>query len=332
MSKDTSTTLTAIQLLEMYRLMLLSRRFNERVPHWYKEGRVPQGLHPSIGQEAVGVGACYGLRPGDWVIPSLRTVEAFWTRGVTILQQVNAMMGNAGSVSRGKETSHHAGYPDRGILAGTGILGGSIAVAVGVALALRMQGTDHVVVCFFGDGAANTGDFHEALNLAAVLKAPAVFVCENNLYAQTVPASAAMAITDIADRAGGYGMPGHIVDGQDVAAVYEATQAAVARARSGGGPTLLEGKTYRFAPHYPVFVEDRPREELERWLKRDPITILGTRLEEQGCLDDAAIGEMDRAILQELDDAIRQAEATPAPDPREVFDHIYADPFEAVGL
>jgi len=327
-------TLTADQLIEMYRLMLLSRRFNEHVPHWYKEGRVPQGLHPSIGQEAVGVGACYGLRPGDWVIPSLRTAEAFWARGVTVLQQLNAMMGNAGSVSRGKETSHHAGYPDHGILAATGIVGGSIPVATGCALALRMHAkcTDHVVVCFFGDGAANRGDFHEALNLAAVLKAPVVFVCENNGYAQTVPAWAAMAIADIADRAKGYGMPGHIVDGQDVVAVYEATQMAVARARGGAGPTLLECKTYRFAPHYPIFEEDRPREEIERWLKRDPITMLGARLKEQGCLDDAAIGEMNRAILQELDEAIRQAEATPSPDPHEVFDHIYAEPFEAVGL
>jgi acetoin:2,6-dichlorophenolindophenol oxidoreductase subunit alpha len=324
--------LAADQLREMYRLMLLSRRFNEHVHHWYKEGRLPQGLHPSIGQEAVGVGACYGLHRGDWVVPSLRTAEAFWARGVTILQQLNAMMGNAESVSRGKETSHHAGYPDHGILAATGIVGGAIPVATGCALALRMQRTEHIVVCFFGDGAANRGDFHEALNLAAVLKAPVVFVCENNLYAQMVPASAAMAIADIADRAQGYGMPGHIVDGQDVVAVHEATQAAVARARRGEGPTLLECKTYRFYPHYPIFEENRPPEEIARWLQRDPITLLGARLKEQGQLDDAAIDEMNGAILQELAAAIRQAETTPAPDPHEVFEQIYAGPFEEVGL
>jgi pyruvate dehydrogenase E1 component alpha subunit len=265
-------------------------------------------------------------------VPSLRTAEAFWTRGVTVLQQLNAMLGNAKSVSRGKETSHHAGYRDHGILAATGIVGGSIPVATGCALALRMQHTDHVVVCFFGDGAANRGDFHEALNLAAVLKAPVVFICENNLYAQMVPAWAAMAITDIADRAVGYGMPGHIVDGQDVVAVYEATQSAVARARRGEGPTLLECKTYRFAPHYPIFEENRPPEELARWRQRDPITLLGARLKEQGRLDAATIEEMDRAILLELDGAIRQAEATPAPDPQEVFEQIYAEPFQKVGL
>jgi TPP-dependent pyruvate/acetoin dehydrogenase alpha subunit len=170
------------------------------------------------------------------------------------------------------------------------------------------------------------------LNLAAVLKAPVVFVCENNGYAQTVPAWAAMAIADIADRAAGYGMPGHVVDGQDVIAVYEATQAAVARARVGAGPTLLEYKTYRFAPHYPIFDEDRPAEEIARWLQRDPITLLGARLRERGCLDDAAIAAMNRAILQELDEAIRQAEVAPPPDPHEVFEQIYAEPFEAVGL
>jgi TPP-dependent pyruvate/acetoin dehydrogenase alpha subunit len=246
-------------LKEMYRLMLLDRRFSEHVLRWYKEGRCPTGLHPNIGQEAIGVGVCYGLRREDWVIPSLRTSCVFWTRGVTPLQQLNAMFGNAASISRGKETAHHATYPQHGILPGTAIVGGSIPVAVGAALALRMQGTDNVVVDLFGDGASNRGDFHEALNLAAVLKAPVVFVCENNLYAQMVPSQMGMAVSDIADRAIGYGMPGRTVDGQDVLAVYDATQEAVARARRGEGPTLLECKTYRFLPHYPIFAEDRPR-------------------------------------------------------------------------
>lgn len=331
MSHDAVTTLTADDLIEMYRLMLLSRRFTERVLAWYREGRIAQGLHPSIGQEAVGVGACYGLQPGDWVLPSLRTSEAFWSRGVTVLEQFNAMMGNAGSISAGKETSHHAGYPDRGILAGTGIVGGSIPVAVGAALALRMQKTDRVMVCFFGDGAANRGDFHEGLNLAAVLKAPVIFICENNLYAQMVPASAAMAIEDIVSRATGYGMPGHIVDGQDVLAVYEATQRAVQRARRGDGPTLLECKTYRFKPHYPIFAEDRPPEEIERWLKRDPIAMLGARLASEGHLDDEAVAEMERAIEEELAEGIAQAEATPAPDPDEAFRQVTAEPLDGMG-
>ena len=332
MSSDAISALNSDDLIEMYRLMLLSRCFTERVLEWYREGRVAQGLHPSIGQEAVGVGACYGLRQGDWVLPSLRTSEAFWTRGVTVLQQLNAMMGNAASISAGKETSHHAGYPERGILAGTGVVGGSIPVAVGAALALRMQGTDNVMVCFFGDGAANRGDFHEGLNLAAILKVPVVFICENNLYAQMVPASVAMAIEDIADRATGYGLPGRVVDGQDVLAVYEATQMAVSQARRGDGSTLLECKTYRFKPHYPIFEENRPSEEIEHWLKRDPITMLGVRLTEEGHLSDEAIEAMEQAIQRELTEGIAQAEATPPPDPEEVFNQVCAEPLEETGL
>ncbi len=327
---ETSTTATnglaADDLVEMYRLMLLGRRFTEHALDWYTEGRLPQGLHPSIGQEAVGVGVCYGLRrDGDWVLPSLRTNEAFWTRGVTIRQQLHAIFGTAGSISRGKETSHHSGYPKLGILACTGIVGGSIPVGTGVGLALQMKGTDGVAVCFFGDGAANRGDFHEGLNLAAVLKVPVIFVCENNLYAQTVPASVGMAITDIADRAVGYGMPGQVVDGQDVLAVYRATQEAAGRARRGEGPTLLECKTYRFKPHYPIFEEDRPVEEINQWLARDPIAILGSRLKEQGHLDDPAARAMEQAILQELAEALAEAEAAPMPDPKEVFTNIYTE-------
>ena len=318
-------------LVEMFRLMLLSRRFTEHALDWYAQGRVPQGLHPSIGQEAVGVGACYDLRQGDWVLPSLRTAEAFWTRGVRVGQQLHAMFGTRESVSGGKETSHHAGYPEQGILAATGIVGASIPVATGAALALRMKGTDGVVVCFFGDGAANRGDFHEGLNLASVQKAPVVFICENNLYAQTVPGAVAMAITDICDRAAGYGMPGRIVDGQDVIAVRRATQAAVTRAREGGGPTLLECKTYRFKPHYPIFQEDRPADEIDRWLARDPIDILRQRLEADGQLGVTTIADMDRAIIEELDSAITEAEAAPMPDPGDVFTQIQAGNAEDVG-
>jgi TPP-dependent pyruvate/acetoin dehydrogenase alpha subunit len=316
----------------MYRLMLLDRRFNEHVLRWYDEGRISQGMHPNVGQEAIGVGACYGLRPQDWVVPSLRTSNAFWVRGVSLLQQLNAMFANADSISRGKDTAHHAAYVEHGILPGTAIVGGSIPVAVGAALALRMQGTENVVLDFFGDGASNRGDFHEALNMAALYRAPVVFVCENNSYGQTVAARYAMAITDIADRAIGYGMPGVVVDGQDVLAVFEATQEAVERARNGGGPTLLECKTCRFLPHYPIFEEDRTPEELAEWTKRDPLTLLGAILEQKGTLDATAIAEMDAAIHQDLDEAIRQAEKVPPPGPDEVYRDVYAEAVQEMGI
>lgn len=329
---ETQSRLTVDDLVAMYRLMLLSRRFTEQGLEWYREGRLPHGLHPSIGQEAIGVGACYGLRPGDWVLPSLRTTEAFWTRGVTLLEQLNAEIGNTGSPSRGKEASHHAAYPEKGILPGTAVVGGSIPVAVGAALALKMQGTDSVVITFFGDGASNRGDFHEALNLAAVLKAPVVFVCENNGYAQTVPVEAATAVRDIADRAAGYGIPGRILDGQDIEVVHEAVQEAVARARRGGGPTLLECKTHRFRPHHPFFEEDRSAEDLARCTARDPIEILGGRLRQKGFLDEALVKRMEREIAEELEEAIHQAEALPLPDPQEGFGPVCAESLEEMGI
>ena len=328
-----STGLTGQDLKEMYRLMLTGRKFTERVLELYHEDRLPTGLHPSAGQEAVGVGACYSLRPGDWVIPSLRTAEAFWTRGVSMLRHLNAMMGNSGSVSMGKESFHHSGYPELGVLASYAIVGAQIPVAVGAAVALRMKNTDGVVVCFFGDGAAARGDFHEGLNLAAVLKAPVVFVCENNLYFQTVPASVGMLIEDIASRAAGYGMPGRIVDGQDVLAVYAATQEAVERARTGGGPTLLECKTYRFMGHYPTFLRDtRPPEEVACWRKRDPIRLFAERLKEEGYVDEAVMEDIDRGIEQELVESIAEAESTPPPEAKEAFTHVYAEPVETMGL
>ncbi|MCW5854131.1 MAG: dehydrogenase E1 component subunit alpha/beta, partial [Anaerolineae bacterium] len=311
-------------LVAMYRLMLLTRRYTEHCLRWYREGRIIQGLHPSIGQEAVGVGACYGLRDSDWVLPSLRTSEAFFVRGVSLRQHVAAMNGRVTGISRGKDTSHHAGYPEHGVLAGTGMVGSHIPVGVGAALALKMQATDGVVVVFFGDGASNRGDFHEGLNLAAALQAPVIFVCENNGYAQTVPAMVAMRVQDIAKRAEGYGMPGVVVDGQDVLAVQDVVQAAVERARAGQGPTLVECKTYRFAPHHVTFTEDRPSAEVERWRARDPIRLLGDHLLEHGVLSQAEMDAMDAAILAELDDAIRYAEDSPWPEPQEVLQHIYA--------
>jgi pyruvate/2-oxoglutarate/acetoin dehydrogenase E1 component/TPP-dependent pyruvate/acetoin dehydrogenase alpha subunit len=311
--------------VELYRLMLLTRRYTEHSLGWYRAGRLVQGLHPSIGQEAVGIGACYGLRAGDWVHPSLRTTEAFFARGVSLRQHIATMNGRIGGISRGKDTSHHAGYPDLGVLAGTGMIGSHIPVSVGAALALKMQGTDNVVINFFGDGASNRGDFHEGLNLAAVLHAPVVFVCENNGYAQTVPASVGSLITDIAERAASYGMPGVVVDGQDVLAVNAAVQAAVARARAGGGPTLVECKTYRFETHYPSFPEDRPAEEVARWKARDPIHLLGATLRERGVLGPEAAEDIDAAILAELAEAIQYAEDSPWPEQSEALQHLFAE-------
>ncbi|MCH2321664.1 MAG: thiamine pyrophosphate-dependent dehydrogenase E1 component subunit alpha [SAR202 cluster bacterium] len=312
-------------LREMYRLMLMSRIYTDRALQLFDEGRLPTGLHPSAGQEAIGVGACYGLRREDWVIPSLRTTECFWTRGVTMQQMMDAMYGNKDSVNRGKESFHHSGYPSLGILAGTAIVAAHIPVAVGAAKAMQLKGTDNVMLCFFGDGAAARGDFHEGLNLAAVHKAPVVFICENNLHFQTAPASVEMAITDIADRAAGYGFPGVIVDGQDVLAVHETTQEAIKRARQGKGPTLIEAKTYRFRRHYPILAETRPVEEIAEWSKRDPVTILGDYLLANGHMNVSEKQELETSIIIELDSVVARAEAKQAADKSAANSTVYAE-------
>lgn len=329
---NSRTDLTPEDLVEMYRLMLMGRRFTERALSLYEEGRLPTALHPSIGQEAVGVGACYGLRPGDWVLPALRTTEAFWTRGVTMEQMLDAMLGNSGSISGGKESFHHCGYPRLGILAGSAIVGAQFPVAVGAALGLQMGGGDNVMVCFFGDGAAARGDFHEGLNLAALRRAPVVFVCENNLYFQTAPGSAGLPIEDVADRASSYGMPGLVVDGQDVLAVYDAAQEAIARARRGGGPTLLECKTYRFLRHYPTLRDTRPAAEVARWRRRDPITILAEHMRAEGYVDGDSVVEMERRIASEIARAINASYAKPPPEGDCAAAHVYSEPVERMGI
>lgn len=332
MANATPEDLTPNDLREMYRLMLLGRRFSERAMELAEAGRLPTGLHPSAGQEAVGVGACYGLRDTDWIMPSLRTTEAYWTRGVTLLQMMNAIMANSGSISMGKESFHHCGYPELGIISGPAIVAAQIPMTVGAALGMRMKGTDGVGVCFFGDGATARGDFHEGLNLAALLKAPVVFICENNLYFQTVPTEIGLPIENVADRAASYGLPGTIVDGQDVIAVYEATREGVRRARQGEGPSLVECKTYRFFRHHSTLRETRSLDEVALWKQRDPLTIMAGSLKDQGILDDATIAKMDRRIGEELDAAVEESMATPGPDAHEAFTHVYAEPIEAMNI
>jgi TPP-dependent pyruvate/acetoin dehydrogenase alpha subunit len=232
----------------------------------------------------------------------------------------------------GKESFHHCGYPELGIIAGSAIVASQVPTTVGTALGQRMKGTDDVTVCFFGDGATARGDFHEGLNLAALLKAPVVFVCENNLYFQTVSADVGLPIENVADRAASYGMPGTIVDGQDVIAVHEATREAVRRARQGEGPSMVECKTYRFFRHHSTLRETRSLDEVEFWKQRDPLNITAKTLKDQGIMDDDAIAEMDRRIGEELDAAVEESAATPGPDPAEALTHVYAEPIEAMNI
>ena len=315
-------------LLEMYRLVVLTRLFEERACEWKRRGDILELPHSSIGQEAIGIGACYGLRPDDWVMPSLRTRGAFFVRGADLKDMVATMCARKNGYSGGRETSHHAGLPELGILVGSGVVGASIAVAVGAALGLRYQGSDAVVVDFFGDGATSRGDFHEALNLAGVQRLPVVFVCENNLYAMSVPKTSEMAIDDIALRAQGYGFPGVVVDGNDVQAVHQAVQEAVSRARGGEGPTLVECKTYRWRSHCEVPALDeepwRPPEEIAAWKEKDPLARLEKQLVDRQLLDGEKIAALATQIQASLDEALEYAHNSPEPLPEEAVEGIYA--------
>jgi TPP-dependent pyruvate/acetoin dehydrogenase alpha subunit len=313
-------------LIKMYRWMVLTRHFDQRVCDLQQQRGIPELQHASIGQEAVGVGACYGLRADDVVMPSLRTRAAFLVKGISPERQMAAMYGKANGAGHGKETSHHMGDPKLGVLAGSGVVGGSIPVAVGAALAFKLQSTDRVAMVFFGDGASNRGDFHESMNLAGVMKLPTIFVCENNLYALSMAISRHLPIANVADRAAGYGMPGVVVDGNDVVAVHDAAENAIARARVGEGPTLIECKTYRWRGHSERDVKQvyRTQDEVEKFKAFCPIKRLRDLLTSSGALNQSLIEEIDREVDETVDRAIDFAERSPNPIPEEALTNVYA--------
>jgi TPP-dependent pyruvate/acetoin dehydrogenase alpha subunit len=315
-------------LVKMYRWMVLTRRFDERVCELQAQRGLPELQHASIGQEAVGVGTCYGLRQDDQVLPSLRTRAAFLVKGITPERQMAALYGKATGAARGKETSHHMGDVSLGVVAGTGVVGGALPVGVGVALACKMQKTDRVTLVYFGDGSSNRGDFHEALTLAAIYKLPVIFVCENNRYALSMSIERHLPVANVADRAAAYGMPGVIVDGNDLIAVHEAAQAAINRARVGEGPTLLECKTYRWRGHSERDVNQvyRTQDEVEEWKKRCPIKRLREQLIARGVMSETLVDEIDAEVAAQVERAIEYAESCPQPDPAVALTHVYATP------
>ncbi len=221
-------------LLEVFYWLKFIRAFDERVSRLYRQGKILGGVYSAIGQEAVIVGTCYPLRPGDVVFPLHRDLGAFLMRGVEPKVLMAQLMGKATGLSRGKDSYLHGSSPEHGVFGSTSMLGSSLPVAAGSAMAFQLQGKENVAVAFFGEGASNRGDFHEGLNLSGVWKLPVVFVCENNLYAYSTPVEAQMAIEDVADRAASYGFPGVVVSGNDLNAVYRAVGRALERARGGG--------------------------------------------------------------------------------------------------
>ena len=326
--------LTKEDRINMYYYMVLTREFEAQMGKLMHAGRIDEAIHRSIGQEAVCVGATYCLRKKeDVVVPSLRSRAAFFVKGLDAKAVMEAVFCNRDSLTGGKESSHHLGSMEYGILLTTGFIGSQFPLAVGAAMALKQKKTDQVVICFFGDGASSRGDFHEALNMASVLSLPVVFVCENNQMAWSTPIANQMGNIEVVSRAVGYGMPGVRADGQDVLAVHETVDAAVELARSGDGPSLIECITYRFAGHTDYETDwrgGRPEEEYNYWRSRDPIDILEKQLFEAGEIDEATKTGMQTRVQTEVDDAIAHAEDRQKITEEDLYTDVYASRLSSI--
>src|SRR6266513_383168 len=323
--KRTKFKLSPEQLLDMFHWLKLIRAFYERLSILVKQGKVRSGVYTGIGQEAIIVATCYGLRKEDWVCPLHRDLGAFLMKGVDARTMMSQMFAKTTGLSKGRDSALHSGVNELGIFGNTSMLGANLPVAAGLALTYKIEKTDNVVVAYFGEGASNTGDFHEALNFAGVQRLPIVFVCENNLYAYSVPIEKSMAIDDVADRAESYGIDGVSINGNDVLAVYQSTQGALARARNGEGPTLIECKTYRWhghSEHDKAFY--RTDEELAMWKSRDPIPTFTTYLRERRVLDEQKLKEIESRVISTIDGAVEFALNAADPVPEDAVTDLYA--------
>jgi pyruvate dehydrogenase E1 component alpha subunit len=313
-------------LTDLHYRMVRIRKFEEAAGRLAEANRLPGFLHLYVGEEAVASGVCVALRDDDQVSSTHRGHGHLVAKGGDFKRMMAELMGKATGYCNGKGGSMHISDLDLGMLGANGIVGGGVPIAVGAGLANKYKGNDQVSVSFFGDGSTNIGAFHEAANMAAALQLPVVFVCENNEYGEYTPRDVTMAITDVVDRAAGYGMPGVIVDGMDAVAVYEAATEAVARARAGEGPSFIEAKTYRFYNHHGVQVlgmKYRTDEELERWKQRDPIDLLEARLPGLGVMTETEIEAVHAKVDADIDEAIQFAEESPLPDGDTLLDDVY---------
>jgi pyruvate dehydrogenase E1 component alpha subunit len=311
--------------VELLATMLRIRRFEERIEELYLAGELPGFVHLSIGQEACAAGACAALRRDDYITSTHRGHGHCIAKGADTRAMMAELYGKATGSCKGKGGSMHIADFGVGMLGANGVVGGGANLAVGATIAARLKGTDQVALCFFGDGASNRGPVHEACNMAAIWKLPVIFFCENNAYASTTSACYAVSVENVADRAAGYGMPGVVVDGNDALAVYEVTRAAVQRARSGGGPTLIEAKTYRLRGHYVGDPERyRERAEVQQAASRDPIAALERRLLSAELITPAESEALRAAAAEEVEAAVQFGRQSPLPAPDEALDDLYA--------
>jgi pyruvate dehydrogenase E1 component alpha subunit len=310
------------------RQMLLIRRFEEKAGEAYSLGKIGGFCHLYIGQEAVAVGSLAALGPDDYITCSYREHGHALARGFSARTVMAELFGKAAGSSKGKGGSMHLFDASLGFLGGHGIVGGHIPLATGMAFAAKYRDTEQVAVCYFGEAAVNNGAFHEALNMAALWKLPAIYLCENNRYGMGTALERASAIYDISERASSYDMANEVVDGQDVLIMHAAMERAVERARTGKLPTLLEVRTYRFMGHSmsdPIHGHYRTKEEVEDQRKRDPISVWSQRLIAEGLTDEAAVKALDKEIVEEIEDAYRFAEEAADPEAEELYKDVYAD-------
>jgi len=311
--------------IEMYKTILLSRRLEERIAELIKAGRVGGFMHAGVGQEALQVAAIANLRPDDYLMYAHRGVAYWVARGVPLEAILCDLAGREGGTNRGKGGVMRVVYPKLGVLGESGTLGGCFPIATGAGLSIKVRGGDQVVLCFFGDGTSNRGTFHESLNFCAVRKLPVVFFCENNGWAVSMPTERSTAVKDISARAAGYNVPGVTVDGNDPEAVYEAVREAVARARRGEGPSLLEGKTYRLWGHWVGDPENyRSREEVEKHWRRDPLPRYEQKLMGENILTEKMKSEFEAEVKTRIDKAVDFMLKQPFPAPETALEDVFA--------
>ena len=315
------------RLVQMLRTMILIREFDERAIALRVAGKIYGAVHPYVGQEAVAVGVCSTLTARDRVTSTHRGHGHCIAKGADIRRMMAELFGRVDGYCKGKGGSMHIADFAVGMLGANGIVGGGLPIACGAALAAQLEAKGDVTVCFFGDGAAAEGEFHEALNIASLWKLPIVFVCENNQYAANNAVAVQHPRVEIAAHASAYDIPGVTADGNDVLGVHARTSEAVARARRGDGPSLLECQTYRWHFHAmraAIPPETRPAEEIAAWKARDPIARFARHLLAEGVLSDAEVGALREGVTADLAEAVAFAEASPFPDPKDLLVDMFA--------
>jgi acetoin:2,6-dichlorophenolindophenol oxidoreductase subunit alpha len=317
--------LTKERYIFMLDRMLKIRKFEERVKELFAAGELPGFVHLYLGQEAVATGVCAALNDEDYITSTHRGHGHILAKGGEMKYVMAELFGRASGYNKGKGGSMHIAWPKLGILGANGLVGMGIPIATGAAFSARYRKSNQVTACFFGDGAANEGTFHECLNLASAFNLPVIFVCENNLYGVGTRQSDLRKVNDIAERATAYGMPGIVVDGNDVLAVFEVTNEAVKLAKNGEGPSLIECKTYRWQTHFEGEPDTyRPSSEVQEWRSREPIAPYKSFLNEHEILSESEILEMEESISRELDQAVEFSRKSAFPNPADALEDLWA--------